>query len=278
MSGLNAAPPLVVPVRRGRAGAWLRGRATPAGADRVHARRWAILAVLCVSVFLAVVDNTIVNVALPSISRQLHAATSDLQWIVDAYSLVFASLLLVGGSLGDRYGRKGALQIGLVAFGGFSAFAGLSGSTHVLIVARCLMGLAAALIFPATLAILPNTFTDARERAAAAGLGSRVTGLGVALGPITGGLLLEYFSWSSVFFATIPVAVLALALGAWLVPTSRDPAAPRLDLVGFVLSIAGVAAVVYTTIEAPAHGWSAPVTLAGYGAGVAVLAVLDRKS
>jgi len=273
MSGLNAAPPLVVPSRRGRPGTWLRGRATPTGADRVHARRWAILAVLCLSVFLALVDNTIVDVALPSISKQLHATTSDLQWIVDAYSLVFASLLLVGGSLGDRYGRKGALQIGLVGFAGFSAFAGLSGSTHVLIVARGLMGLAAALIFPATLAILTNTFTNAKERATAVGVWTGITGLGVALGPITGGLLLQHFSWSSVFFATIPIAVLALALGAWLVPTSRDPAAPRLDLVGFVLSIAGVAAVVYTTIEAPAHAWSALVTLAGYGAGIALLAV-----
>jgi DHA2 family multidrug resistance protein-like MFS transporter len=273
MSGLNAAPPLVVRGPRGRPWAWLRGRATPTDADRVHARRWAILVVLCLSVFLALVDNTIVNVALPSISRQLRATTSDLQWIVDGYSLIFASLLLVAGSLGDRYGRKGALQIGLVAFAGFSAFAGLSGSTHVLIVARCLMGVAAALIFPATLAILANTFTDARERAAAVGVWTGITGLGVALGPVTGGLLLEHFSWGSVFFATIPVAVLALALGGWLVPTSRDPAAPRLDLPGFVLSIAGVAAVVYTTIEAPARGWSAPVTLAGYGVGVAVLAV-----
>jgi EmrB/QacA subfamily drug resistance transporter len=239
----------------------------------VHARRWAILGVLCLSVFLALIDNTIVNVALPSISRQLHATTSDLQWIVDAYSLVFASLLLVGGSLGDRYGRKGTLQIGLAAFAGFSAFAGLSGSTHALIAARCLMGLAAALIFPATLAILTNTFTDARERAAAVGVWTGITGLGVALGPIAGGLLLEHFSWSSVFFATIPIAVLALALGAWLVPTSRDPAAPRLDLAGFAASTAGVGAVVYTTIEAPARGWLAPVTLAGYGAGVALLAV-----
>jgi MFS family permease len=244
MSGLNATPALPDPGRRGRAGTWLRGRATPTDGDRVHARRWAILAVLCLSVFLALVDNTIVNVALPSISRQLHATTSDLQWIVDAYSLVFASLLLVGRSLGDRYGRKGALQIGLVAFAGFSGFAGLSGNTHVLIVARCLMGLAAALIFPATLAILTNTFTDARERAAAVGVWTGITGLGVALGPITGGLLLEHFTWSSIFFATIPIAVLALALGAWLVPASRDPAAPRLDLAGFVLSIAGVAAVV----------------------------------
>jgi EmrB/QacA subfamily drug resistance transporter len=266
-------PVRAVPSRRGRPGTWLRGRATSAGADRVHARRWAILAVLCLSVFLALIDNTIVNVALPSISKQLHASTSDLQWIVDAYSLVFASLLLVGGSLGDRYGRKGALQVGLVAFGGFSAFAGLSGGTGILIAARCLMGAAAALIFPATLAILTNTFTDAKEKAAAVGVWTGITGLGVALGPITGGLLLQHFSWSSVFFATIPIAVVALALGAWLVPTSRDPAAPRLDLAGFVLSIAGVAAVVYTTIEAPARGWSSPGTLAGYGISLVLLAV-----
>ena len=182
----------------------MRGRATPTGADAVHARRWVILAVLCLSVFLALIDNTIVNVALPSISRQLHATTSDLQWVVDAYSLVFASLLLVGGSLGDRYGRKGALQVGLVGFGSFSVFAGLSGSTHVLIVARCLMGLAAALIFPATLAILTHTFTDAKERAAAVGVWTGITGLGVALGPITGGILLQHFSWSSVFSPPSP--------------------------------------------------------------------------
>src|SRR5580693_5822665 len=273
MSGLNAAPPLVVPNRRGRPGTWLRGRATPTGADRVHARRWAILAVLCLSVFLALVDNTIVNVALPSISKQLHATTSDLQWIVDAYSLVFAALLLVGGSLGDRYGRKGALQVGLAAFAGFSALAGLSGSIGMLIAARCLMGAAAALIFPATLAILSNVFTEAKERAAAIGVWTGITGLAVALGPLTGGLLLQHFSWGSVFFVSVPIAGLALALGAWLVPTSRDPAAPRLDLVGFVLSIAGVATVIYTTIEAPAHGWLGPATLAGYAAGITLLAV-----
>ncbi len=252
---------------------WLRRRGAPIDADAVHRRRWTILAVLCVSVFLAVVDNTIVNVALPTISKQLHATTSELQWIVDAYSLVFAALLLVGGSLGDRYGRKGALQVGLAAFAGFSALAGLSGSIGLLIVARCLMGLAAALIFPATLAILSHTFTDAKERAAAIGVWTGITGLAVALGPLTGGLLLQHFSWGSVFFVGVPIAALALVLGAWLVPTSRDPAAPRLDLVGFVLSIAGVGAVIYTTIGAPAHGWLGPVTLAGYAAGVTLLAV-----
>jgi EmrB/QacA subfamily drug resistance transporter len=242
-------------------------------AETVNRRRWAILAVLCLSVFLAVVDNTIVNVALPTISRRLHATTSELQWIVDAYSLVFASLLLVGGSLGDRYGRKGALQLGLGAFAVFSAFAGLSGSIGLLIVARSLMGMAAAVIFPATLAILSNTFTDAKERAAAVGVWTAITGLAVALGPVTGGVLLNHFSWGSVFFVSVPIAALALALGAWLVPTSRDPAAPRLDLVGFVLSILGVGALVYTTIEAPNHGWLAPVTLVGYLMALTLLAV-----
>jgi DHA2 family multidrug resistance protein-like MFS transporter len=252
---------------------WLGRQGAAVDDDRVQRRRWGILAVLCLSVFLAVVDNTIVNVALPTIGRELHASTSELQWIVDAYSLVFAALLLVGGSLGDRYGRKGALQVGLAAFAVFSAFAGLSGSIGVLIVARCLMGLAATVIFPATLAILSNTFTDAKERAAAVGVWTAITGLAVALGPVTGGVLLEHFSWGSVFFVGVPIAGVALALGAWLVPTSRDPAAPRLDLVGFALSILGVGAVVYTTIEAPAHGWLAPITVVGYGAGAALLAV-----
>jgi DHA2 family multidrug resistance protein-like MFS transporter len=237
----------------------------------VHGRRWLILAVLCLSVFLALIDNTIVNVALPSISRELRVSTTNLQWIVDAYSLVFAALLLVGGSLGDRYGRKGALQFGLVGFGAFSILAGLSGNIDLLIVARGLMGVAAALIFPATLAILTDVFTDATERAAAVGIWTSITGLGVALGPITGGLLLEHFSWSSIFFATVPIAGTAFVLGTWLLPTSRDAASPRVDLLGFLLSITGVAALVYTTIEAPNWGWSAWITIAGYIAGAAIL-------
>jgi len=241
--------------------------------DAVYRRRWAILGVLSLSVFLAVVDNTIVNVALPSMSTQLRASTSQLQWIVDAYSLVFAGLLLVGGSLGDRYGRKGALQLGVGAFAAFSAFAGLSGSTHVLIAARALMGLAAAFIFPATLAILTNTFTDAKERAAAIGVWTGVVGLAVALGPLTGGALLQRFWWGSIFFVNLPVAAVAMALGAWLVPTTRDPAAPRLDLLGFALSIAGIVTVVYTTIEAPGRGWTNSATVEGYAVGVALLTV-----
>jgi len=241
--------------------------------DTVYRRRWAILGVLSLSVFLAVVDNTIVNVALPTMSEQLRASNAQLQWIVDAYSLVFAGLLLVGGSLGDRYGRKGALQLGIAAFAAFSVFAGVSGSTHVLITARALMGLAAAFIFPATLAILTNTFSDAKERAAAIGVWTGVVGLAVALGPLTGGVLLQHFWWGSIFFVNVPVAATSLALGAWLIPTTRDPAAPRLDFVGFALSIVGIVTIVYTTIEAPGRGWSNSLSVAGYIAGVVVLAL-----
>ncbi len=241
--------------------------------DTVHRRRWAILGVLSLSVFLAVVDNTIVNVALPTMSERLRASTSQLQWIVDAYSLVFAGLLLVGGSLGDRYGRKGALQLGVGSFALFSVFAGVSGSTHVLITARALMGLAAAFIFPSTLAILTNTFSDAKERAAAIGVWTGVVGLAVALGPLTGGALLQHFWWGSIFFVNVPVAAIAMVLGMWLIPKTRDPEAPRLDFLGFALSIAGIVAVVYTTIEAPGRGWTDPATVGGYVVGVGVLAV-----
>ncbi len=241
--------------------------------DIVYRRRWAILGVLSLSVFLAVVDNTIVNVALPTMSEQLKASNAQLQWIVDAYSLVFAGLLLVGGSLGDRYGRKGTLQLGITAFAAFSVFAGVSGSTDVLIGARALMGLAAAFIFPATLAILTNTFTDAKERAAAIGVWTGVVGLAVALGPLTGGALLQRYWWGSIFFVNVPVAAISLGLGAWLIPKTRDPEAPKLDLVGFALSIVGVVTVVYTTIEAPGRGWGNPATVGGYIFGVLVLAL-----
>ncbi|MDP9075069.1 MAG: MFS transporter [Actinomycetota bacterium] len=241
--------------------------------DTVFRRRWAILGVLCLSVFLAVVDNTIVNVALPRMSGQLHASNSQLQWIVDAYSLAFAGLLLIGGSLGDRFGRKGALSLGIIAFAGFSVFAGLSGSVHTLITARALMGAAAAFVFPATLAILTNTFRDPKERATAIGIWTGVVGLAVALGPLTGGALLQHFWWGSIFFVNLPVAAIAVGLGAWLIPNSKDPAAPRLDLLGFLLSAVGIATIVYTTIEAPGRGWSNRLTVGGYAFGLIVLAV-----
>jgi MFS family permease len=205
--------------------------------SRPDRRRWWVLAVLCLSVLLVVVDNTIVNVALPTLSRKLSASTQDLQWIVDGYTLVFAGLLLVGGNLGDRLGRKRMLQAGLVLFALTSVGSALARSTGELIAGRAAMGVAAALIYPATLALLNSTFTVARERATAIGIWSGVSGLAVAIGPVTGGLLLRHFAWSSVFYVNVPIAAVALVAGLRLLPESRDPQAGRFDPLGALTSI-----------------------------------------
>jgi EmrB/QacA subfamily drug resistance transporter len=236
-------------------------------------RRWQILAVLCVSLFVIVMDNTIVNVALPTLARELDAGTSSLQWIVDAYTLVFAGLLLAAGGLGDRFGRKGALLAGLALFGAFSAAGAFASSTGQLISARAVMGVGAALIFPTTLAIIVNVFTEPRERAAAIGIWTAIAGVGVALGPISGGWLLEHFSWGSVFLVNVPVTVAGIVGTLVLVPRSRDPRAPRLDLPGLALSIAGVTLLVWSLIEAPSHGWMSTTTIGGIAGAVALLSV-----
>jgi EmrB/QacA subfamily drug resistance transporter len=236
-------------------------------------RRWWILATLCLSVLLVVVDNTIVNVALPTISRDLHASTSALQWVVDGYTLSFAGLLLLGGNLGDRLGRRRFLQLGLVLFALFSVGAALAQHTGELIAARALMGAGAALVYPATLAILNNVFTVPRERATAIGIWSAVSGLAVAIGPVAGGALLRHFSWSSVFYVSVPVAVIALVLGRLLLPESRDPKAGRFDPLGALLSIAGIALLTWSIIEAPQHGWGSAWTVGGIGGAVGILAV-----
>jgi DHA2 family multidrug resistance protein-like MFS transporter len=236
-----------------------------------HGRRWWILAVLCLSVLLVVVDNTIVNVALPTISRDLHASTSALQWVVDGYTLSFAGLLLLGGNLGDRLGRRRFLQLGLVLFGVFSVGAALSRNTGELIAARALMGLAAALVYPATLAILNSVFTVARERVIAIGVWSAVSGLAVAIGPVSGGALLGHFSWSSVFYVSVPVVVLAVVAGRFLLPESRDPKAGRFDPLGALLSVAGIALLTWSVIEAPQHGWESFATVGGLLGSLAIL-------
>ena len=219
-------------------------------------------------------DTTIVNVALPSLVRELHATTSQLQWIVDAYNLVFAAFVLAAGSLSDRLGRKGMLLAGLALFGLASVAGGLGSSPGDLIAARLFMGLGAAVIFPATLSLIANVFTQRRERVLAIGLWGATAGVGVALGPVTGGWLLEHYSWSSIFFALAPVAGLTAALVAVAVPTSRDPSARRPDLPGLALSTAGMALLVFTVIEAPAHGWGSARTVAGFAGAAAVLAAL----
>jgi EmrB/QacA subfamily drug resistance transporter len=237
----------------------------------IHERRWAILAVLCMSLLIIVMDNTILNVAIPSLIRDLGATNSQIQWIVDSYVLVFAGLLLTTGSLSDRFGRKGALQLGIVLFGIGSASAAMSNSATQLIFTRAFMGIGGALIMPATLSILTNVFRDPVERGRAIAIWAGFSGLGVAIGPMTGGFLLKHFSWHSVFWVNIPIGLLALAAGAWIVPTSRDPHQTRLDPVGALLSIAGLASLLFGIIEGPSKGWTSPSVLAGFVVAVSAI-------
>jgi EmrB/QacA subfamily drug resistance transporter len=235
--------------------------------DRIYARRWWTLGVLCLSLVLIGLDATVLNVALPTIQRTFDASASDLQWMVDAYVLVFAGLLLTMGALGDRFGRARALQVGLIVFTISSLGATFATEVSHLIVARIAMGVGGALIMPSTLSIIANVFPPA-ERARAITIWAGVSGLGVGLGPLIGGLLIENFEWSAVFLINVPVALLALALGIVFVPESRDPSGARLDLPGAVLSIGAVSALVYAIIEAPAAGWTDPGILGLFAASI----------
>jgi EmrB/QacA subfamily drug resistance transporter len=241
-----------------------------------------ILASLLLAAFAINLDTTIVNVALPTLVRELDASNSQLQWVVDAYNLVFAALLLASGSLGDRVGRKGMLLAGLAVFGLASVAGGLTSTPGALIATRCIMGLGAALVFPATLSLISNVFTERGERARAIGLWGATAGVAIALGPIVGGWLLEHFEWTSIFFAMAPVAAAAALLVALSVPTSRDPSAPRLDAVGILLSSAAVALLIFTIIEAPEHGWGSFRSLVGFvaalGLMVAFVAAESRRA
>ena len=235
-----------------------------------RSRKWWILTVLCISVLLVAIDTTIVNVALPTLNRRIHASTADLQWIVTAYTLLFAGLLLVGGHFGDRLGRKRMLQAGLVLFALASLGAARAATVDQLILARAGMGVAAAMIYPTTLALLSTAFADRRERAIAVGVWSGVSGLAVGVGPVVGGLLLEHYWWGSIFIVNIPVAAAALIAGARLVPESRDPAPGRFDAIGALLSVAAIGLLVWDVIGAPPRGWLDPVTILAF-AGVGVL-------
>jgi EmrB/QacA subfamily drug resistance transporter len=234
-------------------------------------RRWIALVVLCISLLIVTLDNTVLNVALPTLVRDLRATSTELQWIVDAYVIVFAGLLLVAGSLADRLGRKRTFVGGLAAFAAGSTWAAFSGSVGMLIAARASMGIGAALIMPSTLSIITDMFREAGVRQRAIGFWAGTSGIGIALGPIIGGLLLTHFWWGSVFLINVPIAVVGLALAMLLVPDSKNPAALRPDLAGALLSIAGLGLLLWSIIEAPARGWSSPVVI---GAGVAGLAVL----
>ena len=238
--------------------------------EESYHRRWLILAVLCLSLLVIVLDNSILNVAIPTIVRNLDASTSQVQWIVDAYTLVFAGLLLVAGSLGDRYGRRGALQFGLIAFGLGSLSASFVHSANQLIAVRAFMGIGGAFIMPATLSIITNVF-PAHERGKAIGIWAGASGVGGSLGPLLGGTLLAHFSWQSVFLVNVPVVIVGVIAGISIIPTSKDPNAPRLDPLGAILSIAGLAVLLWGLIEAPGHGWTDTTVLTAIFGGLALI-------
>lgn len=226
---------------------------------------WLVLAVLCAAVVLINLSTTIMNTALPTLVRDLDASTRELLWIVDAFNLAFAALVLAAGSLSDRFGRRRALVLGLAIFAVASAAGAWSGSPGALVAWRAVMGVGAAIIFPTTLSIIANVFPERRRRATAIGLWGASTGVAVALGPIAGGALLERFWWGAAQLATAPVAVATLVLALLLVPESRDPAAPRLDRPGLMLSALALGAFVFGIIEAPERGWLSTATLAVLG-------------
>ena len=230
-----------------------------------------ILVALLFATFLVSLDTTLVNVALPALVRELHATTTQLQWVVDAYNLVFAALLLTFGSLSDRLGRKGMLLAGLSVVAGASLAGGFATTAGELIAGRAVMGLGAAMTFPATLSLISNVFTGRRERARAIGLWGAVTGVAIAMGPIVGGWLLEQFTWVSIFIFMAPVAAAAAILAALVLPASREPSAAPPDIPGLVLSAATMGLLVFTIIEAPAYGWTAARTLAGFAGSAALL-------
>jgi EmrB/QacA subfamily drug resistance transporter len=231
---------------------------------------WWTLAVLCLSLVMVVLGNTVLNVALPTLVRELGATSTQLQWMVDSYALVFAGLLLTAGALGDRFGRKGALIAGLVVFGAASLASTFADSANQIIATRAVMGLGAALVMPATLSILAEVFPP-EQRARAIAIWAGFAGAGAAIGPVAGGWLLEHFYWGSVFWLNVPVVVVALVAGRWLVPTSRDPQHASLDLVGAGLSIVGLGALLYGIIEAPTYGWTDPLVLGAFAVAVAFL-------
>ena len=238
--------------------------------SRDYERRWWTLAVLCLSLVMIVVANASLNVALPTLVRDLHASASSLQWIVDAYSLVFAGLLLTAGSLGDRYGRRLALNGGLIVFGAASGLAAFAGSAGALIAARAAMGVGAAFVMPATLSVLAHVFPPA-ERPRAIAIWAGFAGVGAALGGVTSGWLLQHFWWGSIFLTNVGVVAIALVAGYFLVPSSRRDGHATLDPVGALLSIAGLGTLIYTIIEAPDHGWLSTQTLVTFAVAAVVI-------
>ena len=235
-------------------------------------RPWVAVAFLCLAVLIAAIDDGVLNLALPAISKEFQASTSELQWTINAYLLAFTTLLLPMGALGDRIGRKKMLQVGLSLFGLSSLAAALSNSMGMLIACRTSMGVGAAIVLPQTLSIIRATFTDPKQRVQAIGLWAGVYGLGYGVGPVVGGALLEYFDWYSVFLINIPVVIIALQ-GRFFINESRDEHAPRLDLAGIVLAVCGLFSLVYGIIKAGETSWTEGSVIISLTVGIVILAV-----
>ncbi|MET7937001.1 MFS transporter [Streptomyces sp. NPDC005322] len=244
--------------------------APPDGPAGGHPRRWLILAVICLAQLTVLLDNTILNVAVPSLSREMDASTADIQWMINAYSLVQSGLLLTAGSAADRYGRKKMLIAGLALFGVGSLTASMAQGPGQLIAARAGMGIGGALLMTTTLAVVVQVF-DQEERTKAIGVWGAVSSLGFAAGPLIGGSLLEHFWWGSIFLINLPVALLGLAAVVRLVPESKNPTGDRPDLLGALLSTVGMTGIVFAIISGPEHGWTSQRVLLSAFVGVVVL-------
>ena len=242
----------------------------------VYDRRWKILAVLCTSLMIVIIGNTALNVAIPRLALDLGASTTDLQWMVDAYSLVFAGMLFTAGTIGDRFGRKGTLQGGLLLFLVGTLMASFGSSSATVIAARAVMGLGAAFVMPSTLSLLTNVF-PARERPRAIAVWAGIAGGGAAVGPVASGFLLEHFWWGAIFLVNVPVIIGALIVGKILLPTSRDPEQPPIDIPGAALSIAGLGSLVYGIIEGPHAGWTSTQTLGTFAFSIVMLGLFGWR-
>ena len=263
-----------------RSSARRTGESPDAATDRKYRRRWATLAILSVSLLIINIDDTVVNIALPTLQRALGASVSELQWIVTAYILVFAGLLLTMGSLGDRFGRRRALQAGLGIFGVASVLAAFSPGAVPMIASRAVMGVGAALIMPSTLSVIVDVFPR-EERGKAIGIWTGVASLGIPLGPLLGGWLLQTTWWGSIFLVNVPIVLVALVGGLVLVPESRHPSPPKIDLAGMAMSTVALASLLYGIIGVPQRGWGDWTILAAFAAAAALGAAFvahERRS
>lgn len=244
--------------------------------ESADGRRWLILAAMVFGLFMPLLDNLVVNIAMPTIQRSLGAGVSELQWIVDSYTLTFASFMLIGGTLGDLYGRKRFFIGGLLLFLGGSLACGLSGSTKELIAFRALQGIGSAILLPGTLSIITTTFTG-KDRGAAIGIWASMSGVAVAVGPLVGGWLVEHMSWQSIFFINVPVGVIAVTMAGLVVPESRDELRSRsLDVRGLVTGTAGLALLVFGMIEGNGRGWTDPIILGCFALAAGLLGAFLR--